>query len=177
MPTRTPATQSSARKAVAAKAAARKTAPKRPPAGAVERLVTPTVADTFSLRELAARLGKLEVAGLAGKLVQGWRKDLEAIAQANRKSYAGLQAIVRRQTTQIKEAVGELQTVGKVMATVGTKESVRNLDDLALASLQLALTDIRELAVLAANSQRDAFDIVHRRVTENIDEVQRLLHK
>ena len=46
------------------------------------------------------------------------------------------------------------------MATIGAKESVRNLDDLALASLKLALADIRELAALAATSQREAFDIV-----------------
>ena len=33
------------------------------------------------------------------------------------------------------------------------------------------------VAELAANSQREAFEIVHRRVTENIDEVQQLLRK
>jgi len=52
---------------------------------------------------------------------------------------------------------------------------VRHLDDLALATLELALADIRELAALAARSQREAFDIVHERVNVNIDEVQRML--
>ena len=54
---------------------------------------------------------------------------------------------------------------------------MRNLDDLALASLKLALNDVRELADLAASSQREAFELVQQRVTENIDEVQRLLRK
>jgi len=73
--------------------------------------------------------------------------------------------------------VSELQTVGKVMATVGAKESVRNLDDLALASLTLTLNDLRELADLAARSQREAFELMQQRVAENIDEVQQLLRK
>jgi phasin family protein len=67
--------------------------------------------------------------------------------------------------------------VGKVMTVIGPKESLRSLDDLAFASLELALADIRELAELAANSQREAFDIVKARVTANIDEVQQLLRK
>ena len=126
---------------------------------------------------MPTRLAKLELAGLAGKLVRGWRADLAAIVEASGRSYAGLQAIVSRRTAQIREAVSELQSVGKVMTVIGPKDSVRNLDALARASLELALTDIRELAAMAANSQREAFEIVHRRVTKDIDEVQQLLRE
>jgi phasin family protein len=175
MPTRTsPATTRLPRKTAVRKPAPKKTTTKtaaKPPAEAS------AAADAASLRDLVSRLSKLEVAGFAGRLVQGWRKDLEAIIAANRRSYAGLQEVVRRQAAQIAEAAAELQTVGKVMATVGATESVRNLDDLALASLKLALNDVRELADLAASSQREAFELVQQRVTENIDEVHRLLRK
>jgi len=174
MPTRTsPATKRAVHKAAPRKVAVKKAAAKpaaRPPAKA-------SAADAASLRDLVARLSKLEVAGFAGRLVQGWRKDLEVIVAANRRSYAGMEEIVRRRTAQIKETVSELQSVGKVMATVGTKESVRNLDDLALASLKLTLNDLRELADLAARSQREAFELMQQRVAENIDEVQQLLRK
>jgi len=179
MPTRTaPTPKRAVRKAAPPKSAPRKSAAKkaaakpaaRPPAKA-------SAADAASLRNLVSRLSKLEVAGLAGRLVQGWRKDLEVIVAANRRSYAGLQEVVRRQTAQIMEAVSELQTVGKLMATVGPKDSVRNLDELALASLKLALNDLRELANLAASSQREAFELMQQRVAENIDEVQQLLRK
>lgn len=185
MATRTPAAK--ATRTLAAKRPARKAAPtatKTKPVAKVDAKprkprakTSAAVADEASLRELAARLGKLELTGLAGKLVQGWRKDLDAITQASRKSYEGLQAVVSRQTEQIKDAVAELRAVGKVMTVIGPKESLRSLDDLAFASLELALADIRELAELAANSQREAFDIVKARVTANIDEVQQLLRK
>jgi hypothetical protein len=46
-----------------------------------------------------------------------------------------------------------------------------------VASLQLVLADIRALAALAANSQRETFEIVHGRATKTVDKVQRLLRK
>jgi phasin family protein len=185
MPTKTLAGKQPVRKPAVRKPAAKKAALRRPAAKAAKNVAAragkpsakASAADFASLSELATRLGKLELAGLAGRLVQGWRADLEAIAEASRKSYAGLQAIVSRQTAQIREAAGELQSVGKVMTVIGPKDSLHNLDDLARAGLDLALADIRELAELAANSQREAFEIVHRRVTKNIDDVQQLLRK
>jgi hypothetical protein len=63
------------------------------------------------------------------------------------------------------------------MSVIGPKQSVRHLDDLALASVEMALNDVRELADAAAQSQREAFELVHRRVSANIEEVQRLLRK
>lgn len=160
----------------ARKTAAKRPARKRQPAAPA---VTPgDPAEAASLSELLARLGKLELAGLAGRLVTGWRSDLETIVEANRKSYAGLQDMVGRQMAQLKERIGEMQAVAKVMTVIGPKDSARHLDDLALASVEMALADVRELADAAAQSQREAFDLVHRRVNANIEEVQRLLrHK
>ena len=161
-----------ARKAApAAKRPARKRQMAAPAPAAVDS------AEAASLSELLARLGKLELAGLAGRLVTGWRSDLETIVEANRLSYAGLQDMVARQMAQLKERIGEVQAVAKVMSVIGPKDSARHLDDLALASVEMALADVRELAEAAAKSQREAFDLVHQRVNANIEEVQRLLRK
>ena len=161
-----------ARKAApAAKRPARKRQMAAPAPAAVDS------AEAASLSELLARLGKLELAGLAGRLVTGWRSDLETIVEANRLSYAGLQDMVARQMAQLKERIGEVQAVAKVMSVIGPKDSARHLDDLALASVEMALADVRELAEAAAKSQREAFDLVHHRVNANIEEVQRLLRK
>jgi phasin family protein len=181
VPTKISAAKRVARKAALGKKPAKKATLAKPIAKRTTRARQPPASaattDTASLRELVARLSKIELSGFAGRLVQGWRKDLQAITQASQRSYAGLQAVVTRQTAQLKEAAGELQTVGKVMTAVGAKESMRNIDDLALASLKLALADIRELAELAASSQREAYELMHRRITENIDDVQQLLRK
>jgi phasin family protein len=170
MPTRT-----AAPKKTAAKAAGKKTPARKAPPRAVAS--PPAALDEASLQDLLARLSRLELAGLAGRLVDGWRKDLQALVTASQRSYAGLQEVVARQTAQIKEAAGELRSVGMAMGVAGTTESVRRIDDLAVGALQLALNDIRELSDMTAKSQREAYELVQRRVAENLDEVQRALRR
>ena len=172
MPIPKMASKKAAAKAATRKAPVRKTAARRavPPVSAAPP-------DERSLQELLGRLGRLELAGLAGRLVEGWRKDLQALMAASQRSYAGLQEVEARQTAQIKDAAGELRSVGMAMGVAGASESVRRLDDLAVGALQLALNDIRELSDMAAKSQREAYELVQRRVAENLDEVQSALRK
>jgi hypothetical protein len=173
----------STRKSTAAKAAPRK---KPAPAGAapVARKASARAEksaqaaapeDNSSLVELLSRLGRLELAGLAGRLVQGWRKDIEVVVLANQKSLAGLQALVAEQMVRLKAHVGEVKSVAKLMTVIGPKDSVRHIDELAVASVELALSEVRELAAAAARSQQEAFELVHQRVTANIEEVQQML--
>jgi phasin family protein len=175
MPVKRPSTSAPARKARATRATSKPpTATKAALKAAKPAAASPTQSDA-SPRRLASRLARVELTGIAGQLVEGWREDIDAIVLARKRSYAGLQAVVRRQAAQVKEAIGEWKTVGKVMATIGPGQSLSHADRLAVATVQLALADIRELADLAMSSQRDAFDIVQRRIHKNIDNVQRLL--
>lgn len=113
----------------------------------------------------------------AGLLVTARRKDLDAILEANRKSYAGLQSVVQRQVESLKNAVSEWRLVIKLMAEGGARESVSRIDELAVASFRMALDNIRELAQMTARSQADAYEVVARRIREDVDEVTRLLEK
>ena len=192
MPKRTPAAGPTARRAPAAKTTSREAAdtaasaaPRTASKGAAKKsAVKPraarrapaplSAADVASLRELTARLGELKVPGLAARFIAGWRADLGEIIQSNRRSYGDLRATARR---QFDDAIGELQTLAKLMVTVGAKESARNLHSLVLASLQLVLADARELAGLAANSQRASLALVRARVARHVEDIQRLLRK
>ena len=126
---------------------------------ATEAATAPASADV-SLRELARRLRRIELTGLAGRLVKGWREDIDVLVKARKRSYAGLQAVVRRQAAQVTGAIGEWQAVGLLMARIGPGQSLTHADKLVVATFQLALADLRELANMAASSQREAFEIL-----------------
>jgi phasin family protein len=113
----------------------------------------------------------------AGLLVTARRKDLDALLDANRKSYAGLQSVVQRQVEALKNAVSEWRLVIKLLAEGGAKESLSKLDELALASFKMALNNIRDLAEMTARSQADAYEVISRRIREDVDEVTRLLEQ
>ena len=61
----------------------------------------PTVADDVQeafvkpLKGMAERLQNLPLAGAASTIVESGRKDLQALMEANERSYQGLQAVVR----------------------------------------------------------------------------------
>ncbi|CAN5908176.1 hypothetical protein BH11PSE13_BH11PSE13_17190 [soil metagenome] len=154
--------------ATAKKAAAKSTAPQ----GSTK---IPGPADM--LKGMAERLQNVNLTGAGSKLLDSGRKDLQAVMQANEKSYKGLQTVVQRQTEMIKSAITEWQSAAKAMPGRDPKESLAKLDELGRASFQRAIDDIKELADLAAASQKDAFEVVRQRVQDNVDEVTKLLQR
>jgi phasin family protein len=51
------------------------------------------------------------------------------------------------------------------------------MDEVAKQTFTMALENIRELGELAARSQAEAFEIVRRRIMENVNEVSSLLQR
>lgn len=156
--------------ATAKKAAAQKTTASSMKAGAEAMFNNP-------LKGMTERLQNLDMTGNAGKLLDSGRKDLQALMQANEKSYKGLQTVVQRQTEMIKSAITEWQSAAKGMPGKDAKENLAKLDELGRASFQRAVDDIKELATLAAQSQKDAFEVVRGRIQSNVDEVTKLLQR
>ncbi len=129
------------------------------------------------LKGMTERLQKLNLTEGASKVLDSGRKDLQALMQANEKSYKGLQTVVQRQTEMIKSAITEWQSVAKGMPGKDAKENLAKLDELGRASFQRAVDDIKELATLAAQSQKDAFEVVRERIQSNVDEVTKMLKR
>ncbi|RZL45213.1 MAG: phasin family protein [Variovorax sp.] len=156
--------------ATAKKAAAKKTTASSSMGANADAMLNP-------LKGMAERLQNLDLTGSAGKVLDSSRKDLQALMQANEKSYQGLQTVVQRQTEMIKSAIGEWQEAAKGMPGKDAKENLAKLDELGRASFQRAVDDIRELATLAAQSQKDAFEVMRERIQANVDEVTKLLQR
>jgi phasin family protein len=141
----------------------------------------PTVADDVQeafvkpLKGMAERLQNLPLAGAASTIVESGRKDLQALMEANERSYQGLQAVVARQTEMLKASIVEWQGTVKGMSPADPRENLTKLDAMGKAAFKQALDDIRELSELAAKSQAEAFDIVSQRIRSNVDEVSKLL--
>lgn len=126
---------------------------------------------------IAETLKQLDLTGVAGKLVEGRRRDLQAIVAANKKSYAGIQAVVQRQTAMLKEAISQWQALAGSVSVTEPRESISKLNEMARASFQSSLGNIRELAELAGRSQAEAFEVLKTRIQENVDEVNQLLKR
>lgn len=98
-------------------------------------------------------------------LVDRERKNIEALAKANRIAFEGWQRLVRRQAEIFQE------TMKKVVAEAG-QEAAKKRADLAKEGFEKALADMRELAEMATKSQKEAFDVVRKRIEENVEGIR-----
>lgn len=131
----------------------------------------------LSMGGLGKTLERLNLSGVAGTIAEGRRKDLAALVAANKKSYEGLQAVVARQTAMLKSAVSEWQSMAQGLSQGGGHQGLGQMDEVARNAFKMALENIRELGELAARSQAEAFEIVRKRILENVNEVNALLRR
>ena len=101
-------------------------------------------------------------------LVDRERKNIEALAEANRIAFEGWQRLVRRQAEILQE------TMKEVVANAGQQDAIKKRADLAKEGFEKALANMRELAEMATKSQKEAFDVVRKRIEENVEGIRNL---
>jgi phasin family protein len=99
-------------------------------------------------------------------LVDHERKNIEALAEANRIAFEGWQRLVRRQAEILQE------TMKKVVADAGQEDAMKKRADLAKEGFEKALANMRELAEMATKSQKEAFEVVRKRIEENVEGIR-----
>ena len=99
-------------------------------------------------------------------LVDRERKNIEALAKANRIAFEGWQRLVRRQAEMLQE------TMKKVVADAGQENAKKKRADLAKEGFEKALANMRELAEITTKSQKEAFDVVRKRIEENVEGIR-----
>ncbi|RYF68946.1 MAG: phasin [Comamonadaceae bacterium] len=123
------------------------------------------------------RLQSLNLTGTAAALMENGRKDIEALVEANKRSYQGLQTVVQRQTEGLRQSITQWQSAVSGMPGQDLTTNLSKLDEMGKAAFAQAISDMRELAEAAAKSQSEAFDIVRQRIQENVDQVSQLLQQ
>jgi phasin family protein len=138
-------------------------------AGAKRALALPSLDD---LKKLAGRL-KLPGVDLAA-IVESQRKDMEALAEANRQAYEGIKALAQRRNEILRAALIEWQ---EAMKDATGKDAMSKNADRAKQGIKKAIESFRELAGMEAESRRKAWKVLQDRFQENLTKLQNLLLK
>ena len=96
-------------------------------------------------------IDRFKTAGVdLASLAESGRKDMEALVEANKAAYQGLQALAHKQAEMLTEAMDKIQEAARraAGATPGTKAS-----DLAREAYHKTLADMKELADIVRKSQ------------------------
>lgn len=105
-------------------------------------------------------------------LLEGRRKDLEALLEVGRIAQGGAQSLAEKQADMLRASLEGLRNVlsGAGKLAGGRLEAVR-------VEAEKAIANVAELAHIALKSQSEAFDAVKRRAEENIQELKALVSK
>jgi phasin family protein len=105
-------------------------------------------------------------------LAESGRKDMEALVEANRSAYQGLQALARKQTEMLTEAMNKIQEAAK--RATGTSPGTKAAD-IAREAYHKTLADMKELADIVRRSQAEALTKVTDRAIEHLQELKKMM--
>ena len=106
------------------------------------------------------------------------RKNIEALSQANRLAYDGLQAVAKRQIEIVRQSLEQASQAAREVAEPGTpQDKAAKQAELAKVSFERAISNLRELGELVTKANTEAFDLLQSRFTQNLDEVRDQLVK
>lgn len=123
--------------------------------------------------ELSKMYEQFKVPGLDfSTIADARRKDVEALVQANKAVYDGMQALAAKQTEMFRQAMADIQGA---VGTAGTNPAAQT--ELARKAYEKALIDMKELAEIARQSQAEAMASISERATQNLQEIRDMVNK
>jgi phasin family protein len=111
-------------------------------------------------------------------VVAAQRKNVEALTQANQLAVEGIQAVARRQTEIVRQALDEATALVRDWTQPGSlEERLANTVDAAKQAFETSVANVRELNELTTKAGTDVFGVIARRVSEGFDEVRLVAKK
>ncbi|CAA7616707.1 phasin family protein [Magnetospirillum sp. UT-4] len=137
-------------------------------------MATKQQADQLFDFDISKYLGDFKMPGVdVETLVSSQRKNIEALTQANKLAYDGLQAVVKRQVEILRQTMDEVAQVSKDIAEPGTaQDKAAKQAEVAKDAFERSLSNMRELAEMIAKANNEAFDLLNKRFTQSLDEMR-----
>jgi phasin family protein len=123
-----------------------------------------------NLKKLA---DKYQLPGVNVEALVDWqRKDMEALAEANRQAFEGMKALIDRRNQILQETLAQWQSTVK---DASSAEAVSKQTEAVKQGVEKAIANFRELSQLEAQARNNVWKVVQDRIQENLSHMQKLL--
>ncbi|CAA6604626.1 MAG: phasin family protein [Alphaproteobacteria bacterium] len=131
----------------------------------------PETPDDFDVTKIFA---DFKVPGVdVDAMLASQRKNIEALASANRLAFEGVQAVMRRQMEIMRQSIEEVVGATKAMTEAGSpQEKAAAQTELVKDAFERTLSNMRELVEMMGKSNNEAFDLLNKRFAQTMDEVK-----
>ena len=107
------------------------------------------------------------------ELMASQQKNMEALTRANQVLLAGAPAVIPREVEILLQALKEFAEASRELMQDGDPQAqTQKRLELAKASFEAALRNMRELAEMAGRSNREALEMINKRAMESFDEIR-----
>jgi phasin family protein len=125
------------------------------------------------LENLKKLTDKYQLPGVNIEALVDWqRKDMEALAEANRQAFEGIKALIDRRNEILQETLAQWQAT--VRDSTGP-EVMSKQTEAVKQGIETAIANFRELSQLEAQARNNAWKVVQDRIQENLSNMQKLL--
>jgi phasin family protein len=124
--------------------------------------------------DVSKYLGDFKVPGVdVETLVASQRKNIEALTQANKLAFEGIQALFKRQVEIARSSIEESASAARHLVEAGTpQEKAVRQTELTKEAFEQALANARELSEIVAKSNSEAFEALNKRFFQILDELK-----
>lgn len=106
-------------------------------------------------------------------ILEARRKDVEALVEANKAAYESMQAMARKQTEMMTQALQAMQEAGKGAFSGNANPAAQTA--VVRTAFEKTVADMKELAEMARRSQADAMANITSRANEHVAEIKKLM--
>ena len=139
-----------------------------------------TEAGLAGMNEFTRMFSEMKLPGVPDMqaLMDAHRRNLETLSAANRVALEGAQAVARRHMEIMQQSMTELSEAMQALASAeGPQGKAATQAELLKRAYERAVTNMRELRDLIQRSNGEALELLNRRFTESLAEVQSLIRK
>ncbi|MSO93137.1 MAG: phasin family protein [Rhodospirillales bacterium] len=129
--------------------------------------------------EFSKAAGQYKLPGMNMEaIVDSQKRNIEALAAANKTAIEGMQTIYRRQAEIMRQMMDQATAAVEQFGKSGTPQEVAAKQaDFLKDAYGKAFANMRELAELATKSSNEACETINSRISESLDEMKSLALK
>jgi phasin family protein len=125
------------------------------------------------LDDIKKLIDKYQLPGVdVAALVDWQRKDMEALAEANRQAFEGIKALIDRRNEILQETLAQWQATVKDATSA---EAMSKQAEAVKQGVEKAVANFTELSQMEAQARNNAWKVVQERIQENLSNLQKLL--
>ncbi len=111
-------------------------------------------------------------------IVSSQKKNMEALTNANRLAFEGMQAVMQRQGELLRQSVEEYAKTAQSMTDMkDPQEAIARQTDLAKQGFERMISNMREMSELMAKSNNEVFELLNKRFSETLEEMKGMMDK